>query len=101
MRNAIRIFGLIAFVAASVSCGDVARDGRSPVFLVIDSLTAAPGASTTFGTILFSDVQTIVTTGGTCTPATPCATLFADNGRAAFRIEPKNTVGLATPTTNN
>ncbi|SRR5467141_800088 len=101
MRNAIRIFGLIAFVAASVSCGDVARDGRSPVFLVIDSLTAAPGASTTFGTILFSDVQTIVTTGGTCTPATPCPTLFADNGRAAFRIEPKNTVGLATPTTNN
>jgi hypothetical protein len=101
MRNAIQVFGLAALVAASTSCGDVVRDGKSPVLLVIDSLTAAAGASTTFGTNLFSDVQTIVTTGGVCSITNPCPTVFADNGRVALRIVPKDVVGLASPTTNN
>jgi len=38
MRNAIRLIGLSALVAASVSCGDVVRQGSSPVYLVIDLL---------------------------------------------------------------
>jgi len=39
MRNATRLIGLAALVAASVSCGDVVRQGSSPVFLVIDQLS--------------------------------------------------------------
>ena len=38
MRNVLRLIGLAGLVAASVSCGDVVRDGSSPVYLVIDSL---------------------------------------------------------------
>ncbi len=100
-----RRLGLAALAAASVSCGSVVRDSRSPVFLVIDSLQAAPGSSpATVGGNLQSDVQTIVTTGGTCTVASPCPTVFNDVGQAAFRIVPRD-IGTAaaptTPTTNN
>jgi hypothetical protein len=101
MRNAILILVVSAVAAASVSCGDVVRDGRSPVFLVMDSLTAAPGRSTTFGTTLASDVLTIVTSGGLCTAVNPCPTIFGDVGRANLRIAPKDVVGLTNPTTNN
>ena len=104
MRNVtsfVTLLGLAALAAGSLSCGDVVRDSRSPVFLALDSLTAASGAAATFGTILHSDVQVLVTTGGTCSVANPCPTTFADLGQARFRIVPKDTVGLATPTTNN
>jgi len=101
MRNATRLLGLAALVAGSISCGDVVRDSRSPVFLALDLLTAASGASTTFGTILHSDVQVLVRTPDPCTATSPCPTLFADLGEATFRILPKDTVGLASPTTNN
>ena len=42
MRTAIRLIGLAALVAATVSCGDVVRQGSSPVFLVIDPLHGHP-----------------------------------------------------------
>jgi hypothetical protein len=101
MRNAIRFLGLAALVAASVSCGDVVREGKSPVFLVLDSLSGASGQSTSFGAVLHSDVLVLVTSGGTCTVAAPCPTIFSDNGQGVFRIVPKDTVGLASPTSNN
>jgi hypothetical protein len=101
MRTATRLLGIAALVAASVSCGDVVREGKSPVYLVLDSLTGASGASTTFTSVLHSDVLTLVTTGGRCTPQLPCPTIFSDAGQGTFRIVPKDTVGLASPTTNN
>jgi hypothetical protein len=62
-----RIRQLIAGVAApaillaSASCGKVARTGRSPSFLVIDSLVANSGAKPgTFSGFLDSDVVTLV-----------------------------------------
>jgi hypothetical protein len=83
--------GLLAgAVATSVSCGEVARTGRSPVFLIIDGLEAASGASPDdFGSVLFSDVQTIVEdqVGGQ-TQRFP--TTFSDIGRATFRAALRN-----------
>ena len=78
---------------ATSSCGDVVRDGRSPVFLVIDSLRAAPtggfGANTFQGN-LFSDVQVLITEPAPCTPASPCPTTFSDLGQVTLRIALKD-----------
>jgi hypothetical protein len=46
MRKATRLIALAALVTASVSCGDVVRQGSSPVFLVIDQLQGIRGAVT-------------------------------------------------------
>lgn len=105
MQKVMKCFGVLALAAAAASCGDVVRQGRSPAFLVIDSLQAAPGATPgTLGSFLLSDVQNIVTSGGTCTPATPCPTIFNDVGQAVLRLDLKNigtTASPTTPTTNN
>jgi hypothetical protein len=71
---------------------------------VIDSLRAANGADpSTFFSFLLSDVQTLITEGGICTPAAPCPTFFNDPGQVDLRVVPKD-VGTVTPTplsTNN
>ena len=83
---------LAAATAAHVSCGSVVRDGKSPVYLVIDSLTAKRGGSNDpeSGTLL-SDV---LTKGGT----------FNDAGSVTLRMSPKDigTGSAATvPSLNN
>ena len=100
MRTSHRLLLLSALVAASISCGDVVRDSRSPMFLVIDSLQGARSPTTTFSTIVFSDVLTIVTSGGTCSTTSPCPTIFGDNGQVTLRLSQKDVTGLA-PTSNN
>ena len=103
LKRCLLLGGLIA---TTVSCGDVARLGRAPVYLVVDKLEASPGGrnSGTFGGTLFSDVITIVTTPAPCSETNPCATIFADNGRVTLRVVPKD-VGTPTaptlPTSNN
>ena len=96
---------LAALVAATVSCGDVSRQGSSPVYLVIDTLSATRGGGTgsTASSTLVSDVITNVTTPAPCTPATPCPTIFGDNGSVTLRAPLKNigTGTVLTPTTNN
>ena len=57
------IAGLAAVVvlAASASCGDVVRNGKAPVIVVVDTLEAASGAEPgNMGGFLLSDVQTLV-----------------------------------------
>jgi hypothetical protein len=95
-----RRLGLLLALAASVhACGDVVRDGRSPVFLVIDSFQAAQGNKpTVLGNPLFSDVVTNVTSAP-CSPTMPCPTVFNDQGSVVFRLSPKD-ISVA-PTTNN
>lgn len=96
---------LAALVAATVSCGDVSRQGSSPVYLVIDTLTATRGGGTggVASSTLVSDVITNVTTPAPCTPATPCPTIFGDNGSVTLRAPLKDigTGTVLTPTTNN
>jgi hypothetical protein len=105
MRSSLRLIGLATIVAASVSCGDVVRQGRSPVFLVIDSLRAAQGNTPgTLSGFLTSDVVTLVTTPAPCTTTSPCQTIFNDVGSAQLRVSLKD-IGTptspATPTSNN
>jgi hypothetical protein len=104
MRNAIKLFVLIAFVAASVSCGDVVRQGSSPVFLVIDTLTGTRGGPTpSTGTNLTSDVITNVSAPPPCTALAPCPTVFSDSGSVTLRAPLKDIGGATTlsPTSNN
>jgi hypothetical protein len=104
MRNIGRIFLLAAAVAAA-SCGDVARTGRAPVYLVIDSMSGAKGSdSQTFTSILLSDVITNITSPAPCTTDSPCPTIFNDPGEAVLRLTPKDigtTAAPAAPSANN
>jgi hypothetical protein len=102
----VKHYVLMAAVAASaISCGDVVRDGRSPMYLVIDQLLAARGAPTpgSYTGTLLSDVVTNVTTGGGCTTSNPCPTIFNDMGRVTLRMSPKDigTTTVPSPSPNN
>jgi hypothetical protein len=105
MRNAIRLIGLSALLAVSISCGDVVRQGSSPVYLVIDSLAGVRGAVQpgTPSATLVSDVITNVTSPAPCTTDSPCPTIFGDGGLVTLRAPLKDigaTASLA-PTSNN
>jgi hypothetical protein len=98
-RVATRLVAVAAVAAASASCGDVVRQGRASVFLVIDQLTAVRGGSAgTAGNTLSSDVITNVTSPDPCTPKTPCPTVFGDGGQVQFRLAPKDVTTAGTPT---
>jgi len=105
MRNAIRLIGLSALVAASVSCGDVVRQGSSPVYLVIDLLQGVRGAVQPGqpAATLDSDVITNVTSPAPCTTDNPCPTIFGDSGVASLRAPLKDIGATASlsPTSNN
>lgn len=70
-------------VALTSGCGDVARTGRSPVQLVIDSVEAASGADDQdFGSFLLSDVETLIEDAdGNLIP-----TFFNDVGQVTMRL---------------
>ena len=81
-------FASIACLAVvTAGCGDLVGQDRSSVILVIDSLAAASGASTTqtFAGTLQSDVET---RGG----------IFSDSGRVILRIISKDLGELVTAT---
>lgn len=108
MRHVTKLVGAVAVIGASVSCGSVVRQGRSPVYLVIDSLTAiagSSGSSSGAGTsYLQSDVLSSVTTPAPCSPTTPCPTVFNDSGAVAMRLSLKDIGTTDSPTaatTNN
>ena len=100
MRITTRVLTAAALIAATTSCGSVVRDGRSPVILVVDSVLGIRGAvaAGTATSSLNSDVFSIVTTGGSCSQATPCPTVFADNGQAGLHLALKD-IGLPGATT--
>src|SRR5438132_718688 len=92
---------LLALAAATSACGDVVRLGKSPVFLVVDRVEAAPGgghgAGTFTGTLL-SDVQVLLSSPAPCTPTNQCPTIFDDFGRLTLHLDSKD-IAVA-PTTN-
>ena len=90
MRHIIKLFTLASLSVAAASCGDVARSGRAPVFLVIDSLQASSSAGGTASNVLLSDV---VTRGST----------FNDVGSATFSLAQKDVIasGSVGPSSNN
>lgn len=106
MQTANRFLLLVALTASTVSCGDVARQGRAPAFLVIDRLEASRGGPNEgeFVGTLFSDVITNVTSPAPCSEASPCPTVFADSGRVTLRLVPKDLGTTTAPSvlsTNN
>ena len=80
LRPLIRMTSLAALVVATASCGDVVRSSRSPVMLIVNSLTA--GSANTFN----SDV---ITASGS---------VFDDLATASLTVIPKNTTA---PTSSN
>jgi hypothetical protein len=104
MRIVPRLLTAAALVASATSCGSVVRSSRSPVILVVDSLAATRGAASTGGTAtasLASDVVTLVTSGGTCTPANPCPTIFSDSGTMTLSLAAKDVTNPDGLTSNN
>ena len=79
-----------ALLAGSVSCGDVIRQDRAPVIVVVDSVEAASGAAPgSLSGFLLSDVETLVEQQiGGATVRVP--TIFNDIGQATLRLIPKD-----------
>src|SRR5579862_4953510 len=106
MRKIARLLAISALAVAAGSCGDVVRSGRSPVFLIINSLQGIRGgpAGGTPTSTLTSDVITNVTTPLPCTTTAPCPEIFGDSGTVSLSLALKDigTTGTPnTPTTNN
>ena len=98
-RAAAAALALILAIGASVSCGQINSEGRSPSYLIIDSLTASSGASPDiFGNALESDVVTNkkVTING---QDTYVATVFEDVGKVLLKMALKDVGGSNSPTT--
>ena len=86
MQKVTQFVLMAAVAAATVSCGDVVRDGRSPVYLVIDSLLAKRGGGDDpEGGTLLSDVRTK-------------GSVFNDNGTVTLRMSPKDIGPTSTAT---
>ena len=102
MKN-VKVLVAMALAVASASCGDVVRQGKSPVFLVMDSLGGKRGGSSdsAIGSPLISDVLTIKTSPAPCTTTAPCPTYFNDTGEAVLRVVAKNITTTVGPTSNN
>jgi hypothetical protein len=106
MTHLRKLAGLFVLAAATASCGDVVRQGRGPVFLVMDLLQGSAGGATaaTPTGFLLSDVITYVTTPAPCSATSPCPTIFNDSGRVTLRLSLKDIGSIAAPTapsTNN
>lgn len=90
--NALLRYSICAAVMTA-GCGDLVRQDRAPVMLVIDALAGASGASGTTGTFtgtLQSDVVTVVDDR---------PTLFSDAGQVTMRLIMKDI--LTTPSAMN
>ena len=99
MRHTTKLIGLATAIIAATSCGTASRDSRSPVYIVVNQLAAAPGNKpSTFVGTLSSDVLTIVTSGGVCSLANPCPTIFGDPGQVILSVSLKD---IGNPTTPN
>ncbi|MQA28583.1 MAG: hypothetical protein GEU82_01925 [Luteitalea sp.] len=105
MRTWKTVASLIV-LASTVSCGDVARQGRSPMYLVIDSLKGSSGNVTDeeASDVLHSDVLTAVSSPEPCSATSLCYAVFNDSGVVILRLSPKDvaTPGVGNqPSTNN
>ncbi|HEX7794448.1 MAG TPA: hypothetical protein VF456_08870 [Vicinamibacterales bacterium] len=89
-----KLSGAVALIAASVSCGQAPRSGKSPVYLVIDSLTAGGG------NFLQSDIVKMATSPAPCTTDNPCPTVFSDSASVVLESFQKDVTATA-PSTNS
>lgn len=103
-RRLIASTAVAAAAVAAASCGDVARTGQSPAFVIIDSIEAASGADDSqYYSFLLSDVQTMVRQQVDGREVR-VPTSFNDPARVTFRLALKNpgtTIAPLSPTTLN
>jgi hypothetical protein len=90
-----KLSGAVVLIAASVSCGDASRNGKSPNYLVIDSLTVPVTVN-----YLQSDVVKMETSPAPCTTDNPCPTVFSDSATVILESFQKDVTATA-PSTNN
>lgn len=92
IRIVTRVLTAAAVIGSAVSCGNVVRSSRAPAMLVVNSLTGTQGKAQGGSPVanLFSDVLTLVTSGGTCTTTNPCPTIFNDSGTMTLSLAPKD-----------
>ena len=86
----------LGWAAATATCGEVARTGDAPVWVIVSRLEAASGADpAAFSGVLYSDVETVVerTDDGGAS-----ATAFPDPGQAELRLAFKDPGAAAAPT---
>ena len=95
---------MVAVGLASASCGEVARTGRSPMMLIIDSITGASGAAPgQLGVPVQSDVVTLVKRSVDGVEQ-QVPTIYNDVGKATLRMLLKDQGApavTATPTLTN
>jgi hypothetical protein len=97
-----RLLAAIVLVAATFACGDVIRQGKAPVVIVVDSFKGAPGGgfgANTFTDTLRSDVVVNAISPAPCTAAAPCPTVYDDSGQVTMHLAPKDIA--IEPTSNN
>jgi hypothetical protein len=83
----LKVVPLLALALAASGCGEVARSGRSPVQVVIQSLVGASGAAPDeLGNPVLSDIITNVTSPAPCSATSPCATFFNDLGEVTMSL---------------
>ena len=103
--TATRLAVLTLLVAASSGCGDLARQGRSPSQVIIQSLEGASGADPEeMGNPVLSDVETLVTEPAPCSATAPCRTFFNDLGEVTMSVilkDPGQSGAPSAPSTLN
>lgn len=96
-RMAALLLAAAAFVTSA--CGEVARTGRSPAYLQIESLEGASGATPDeFGATVSSDVLTLVEQDINGQKV-KVPTIYGDIGRVSFRVGLKDPGPTGAPTT--
>jgi hypothetical protein len=94
----LKFVTLVVCAGFASACGEVARQGQSPVQVVVNSLEAASGAEPEeLSGTLRSDVITMVTSPPPCAEATPCGTTFDDMGEVSMSLTLKDPGTSLTP----
>ena len=90
-----KLSGVAVLIAMGVSCGDASRSGRSPNYLVVESLTDSLGNN-----FLQSDVVKMETSPTPCSTDNPCPTVFSDTGLVSLESFQKDVTATG-PSTNS
>ena len=94
----LKVVTLVVCAGFASACGEVARQGRSPVQVVVNSLEAASGADPEqYAGMLLSDVITNITSPAPCAPTTPCPTIFDDPAQVTMSLALKDPGTPLTP----
>jgi hypothetical protein len=97
----VKFVAVLALAAMSASCGEMSRQGRSPVQVVIRALQAASGASSDdMGGTLNSDVIVLITEDP-CSVQNPCPTIVNDIGEVEMALTLKDPGVGASPSQLN